>query len=120
MDDDIVSLLPVDGGGDLVLVAQLQRVDDSEDLVKVPAGLGGVREGETDDLLGVDDEDGADGEGDPLGVYIGRVHGIEHVVEGRNGAIRVCDLERDMGRLGGKATRIRSPSKKAVRLTIGN
>ena len=40
MDDDIVALLPVYGGGDLVLVAQLQGVDNAENLVKVATSLG--------------------------------------------------------------------------------
>ena len=73
MDDDIVAGHPVDGGGDLVLVAELEGVDDAQDLGTVAAGRGGVREDGADDLLGVDDVDGADREGDALGVDVGGV-----------------------------------------------
>ena len=70
MHDDVVSWDPVDGGGDAVLVAGLEGVDDAEDLGGVAAGRGRVREDEADRLLGVDDENGADGEGDALGVDV--------------------------------------------------
>lgn len=73
MDDDVVAGDPVHGGGDLVLVAGLQGVDDTEDLGRVAAGGGGVRQDGADGLLGVDDEDGADGEGDALLVDVGGV-----------------------------------------------
>lgn len=73
MDNDIVTRDPVDGGGDLVLVTSLERVDNTEDLGGVAAGRGRVGEDETDGLLGVDDEDGADGESNTLGVDVGGV-----------------------------------------------
>lgn len=73
VDDDVVTGNPVDRGGDLVLVAGLERVDDAEHLGGVAAGRGGVGEDGADGLLGVDDEDGADGEGDALGVDVGGV-----------------------------------------------
>ena len=57
-------LLTVDGRGDAVLVARLQTVEDAQDLGRVAAGRGRVAQDKTDRLLGVDDEDGADGEGD--------------------------------------------------------
>lgn len=60
VNDDIPTLLPVNGSGDAVLVTELQRVDHSEDLIEGSANLGGVGEGETDDLLGVDHEDSSD------------------------------------------------------------
>lgn len=82
VDDDLVTLLPVDRGGDPVLVTSLKRVDDTEDLVKVATGGGGVGDLEADDLLGVDDEDVTDGEGHALGVNVGRVEGVKHVVFG--------------------------------------
>jgi len=56
-----------------VLVARLQGVDDAEDFGGVAAGAGGVGEDGADSLLGVDDEDGSDGEGNTLGVDVGRV-----------------------------------------------
>lgn len=47
-----------------MLVGGLEGVDDTEDLGGVTAGGGGVGQDETDLLVGVDDEDGADGESD--------------------------------------------------------
>lgn len=91
MDDDIVTVLPVGRGGDTVLVTELERVDDAEDLVKVATGGGGVGKGETDGLLGVDDEDGADGEWDTLGVDVGQVLVVQHVEEGGDLAVGIGD-----------------------------
>lgn len=54
--DDIVTWNPVDGCGDTVLVAGLQRVEDPQHLSSVAAGGGGVREDQANGLLGVDDE----------------------------------------------------------------
>lgn len=62
----LASYFPVGRGGDAVLVAKLESVDDAEDLIlavssvlcwethKVASDAGGVGKGETDDLLGVD------------------------------------------------------------------
>lgn len=90
--DHIVARDPVDRGCHLILVTRLERIDDAEDFSSIAAGRGWVREDETDGLLGVDDEDGADREGlaeeesvalrhciqtvktyDALGVDIGRI-----------------------------------------------
>jgi hypothetical protein len=92
MDDDIVSLFPVDGSSDLVLVSELERVDHSEDLVEIAAGLSRVADCETDDLLGVDHKDGSDSEWNALAVHIGRIDSVEHVVEGGDLAIGIGDL----------------------------
>ena len=73
VDNDIVAGHPVDGGGDAVLVTRLQRVHHAEHFGSVATCGGGVRENETDGLLGVDDEDGADGEGNALGVDVGGI-----------------------------------------------
>lgn len=48
---------PVDRGGDLVLVASLERVDDAENLGSVATSGSRVREDSADGLLGVNDED---------------------------------------------------------------
>lgn len=72
-DNDIVTRDPVDGGGDAVLVASLEGVDNAEDLGGVAASRGRVREDGADGLLGVDEEDGADGEGDTLFVDVGGI-----------------------------------------------
>jgi hypothetical protein len=62
-DDDVVTGDPVDSGVDTVLVGGLQSIDNSQNLSGVPASGGGVAECETDLLLWVNDEDGADGQG---------------------------------------------------------
>ena len=76
-DDDVVAGDPVDRGGDLVLVAGLERVEDTEDLGGVAASRGRVGEDETDLLVRVDDEDRADGEGNSLLVDVGGVLVVE-------------------------------------------
>ena len=73
MDNDVVAGHPVDGGGDLVLVAGDEGVDNAQDLGRVTASGGGVAQDGADGLLGVDDEDGADGEGNALLVDVGGV-----------------------------------------------
>lgn len=79
MDNNVITRDPVNGGGNLVLVAGLEGVDDAKDLGGVAAGRGGVRKDGADGLLGVDDEDGADGEGDALLVDVGGVLVVEPV-----------------------------------------
>jgi len=80
VDNDIITGYPVDGRRHLVLVAGLQAVDDAEDLVAVAARGGGVGEDGADGLLGVDDEDRADGESNSLLVDVGGVLVVQHVV----------------------------------------
>jgi hypothetical protein len=70
VNNDIVTGNPVDGGGDAVLVASLKAVKDTEDLGTVTACAGGIRQNKTNGLLGVNDEDRADGECDALLVDI--------------------------------------------------
>ena len=79
VDDDVVTRYPVDGGRHPVLVTSLERVNHAEHLGGVAAGGRGVGEDETDGLLRVDDEDRADGEGDPFGVDVGGVLVVEPV-----------------------------------------
>lgn len=86
-DDDVVAGDPVDGGGDAVLVAGLEGVDDAEDLGGVAAGRGRVAEDGADLLVGVDEEDGADGEGNALGVDVGGV-----LVVDPGGVSVVCEV----------------------------
>jgi len=62
-----------------VLIASLQRVDDSEHLGGVAASAGGVGEDGANGLLRVDDEDRADSEGNALGVDVGRVLVVDPV-----------------------------------------
>lgn len=79
VDDHVVTGDPVDRGCDLVLVAGLQRVDDTEDLDAVATSRGRVGQDSADGLLGVDNEDGADGERDALLVDVGSVLVVEPV-----------------------------------------
>jgi hypothetical protein len=81
VDNDVVTGHPVDGGGDSVLVTSLERVDDTEDLGGVAASGGGVGQDQTDGLLGVDDENGADREGNALLVNVGGVLVVQPVRE---------------------------------------
>ena len=91
-DNDILALLPVNRRHDALLVARLQAVDDAQHLGGVPAGRRRVHHGQPDLLGRVDDEDGADGEGDaalfrqPLDVLL-----RDHVVEPGDGAVCVGD-----------------------------
>ena len=75
--DHIIAWDPVDRRRDFVLVARLQAIDDAQDLCGVAAGRGGVGEDGADNLLRVDEEDGADGEGDAFAVDIGCVLMVE-------------------------------------------
>jgi hypothetical protein len=72
-DNDILTGLPVDGGGNLVLVTELQGVDDAQNLGGVAAGGGRVGEDGADGLLGVDEEDGSDGQRQGVSVNVGGV-----------------------------------------------
>jgi len=56
-----------------VLVAGLERVDDAQHLGGVASSAGGVGEDGADGLLGVDDEDGADGESNALLIDVGGI-----------------------------------------------
>lgn len=73
MNNDVILWDPVDGRGDAVLVAGLERVEHPQHLGRVATSRGWVCQDQTDRLLGVDDEDGADGESNALGVDVGCV-----------------------------------------------
>jgi len=53
--------LPVNGSDEGVLVSQLQRVNDSEDFLRITTGGSGIIDDGADLLLGINEEDGADG-----------------------------------------------------------
>ena len=74
-----------------MLVASLEGVDDTEDLGGVAAGRGWVGENGADGFLRVDDEDGTDGERNALGVDVGRVLVVQHVVGQSNLAVLVTN-----------------------------
>ena len=71
-------------------------IDDPQDLVKVTTSGGRVRNGHTDDLLGIDDEHSSDSEGNALGITVGRVLVIQHVVQGGDITRLIGDLETKM------------------------
>ena len=71
-------------------------VDDPQDFVKVAASRGRVRNGQTNDFLGVDDEHGSDGEGNALGIYVAGILVVQHVVQGRDLTVLIGDLENTM------------------------
>ena len=73
--------LSVNGGDERVLVIQLKRVNDTEDFLRVTAGAGGVVDDCADDLLGIDEEDGSDGQGHALAVDVGGILVVDHVVQ---------------------------------------
>ena len=60
---------------------------------KVAADGGGVCEGEADGLLRVDDEDSTNGEREALRIPVRRVLVVQHVVQRRDLAIAVRDLQ---------------------------
>lgn len=66
-DNDIFAQCPVNGGVHTILVSGLKRIDDSQDLSSIPASGGWVTKDQSDFLVGVDDEDGADGHGNSCG-----------------------------------------------------
>jgi hypothetical protein len=83
--------LPINGGDEAVFVGQLQRLNDTEDFGRVTAGTGGVVDDGADDLLGVNEEDRADGQCHTLGVDVGGILVIDHVIEVGNFALLVGD-----------------------------
>lgn len=89
--NDIIADLPVNGRGDALLVARLQAINHAQHLAGVAARRRGVHHGEADLAGGVDDEDGADGEGDALGVDVVEVLRVEHVVQEGDAALGVGD-----------------------------
>lgn len=68
-----------------------QELLDERLTSSVTASGGGVGQGQTDLLGGVDDEDGADGQSQTLGVDVGGVLVVNHVVEVGNLALGVGD-----------------------------
>ena len=68
-------------------------IDDPQDLVKVATGGGRVGNGQTDDLLGIDDEHRSDGEGNALGIAVAGVLVVQHVVQRGNITRLVGDLK---------------------------
>lgn len=74
-----------------MLVGGLKGVDDTEDLGGVTAGGSRVGKDQTDLLARVDDEDRANGQSQTLGVDIGGVLVVNHVVQEGDLALGVGD-----------------------------
>ncbi len=97
-DDDVLALLPVGRGGDLLLGRELQRVDDPQDLVEVAPGAGRVGQRELDLVVGADDEHRAHGHG-VAGVRLDHVVEVGDLLVGigdqrevHRGALRLLDV----------------------------
>jgi len=91
VNDNIITGDPIDWGGNTVLVAGLEGIDNSENLGGVASSGSGVGKDEADGLLGVDDEDGTDSESNTLGINVGGVLVVEHVICVRNLAVLVAN-----------------------------
>jgi hypothetical protein len=89
--DNVITGEPVDRAGNTVLLGGLESINDTENLGSVAAGGGGVGHDQTDLLGGVDDEDGADGQSHTLGVNVGGVLEVDHVVQVGDLALGVGD-----------------------------
>jgi hypothetical protein len=90
-DNDILTDLPVDGSSNALLVGCLERVDNSEDLGAVSASAGRVHHGQADLLLGVDDKDGTDREGNALLGCVIQILLVDHVVQEGNLSVVIGD-----------------------------
>ena len=77
---------------------RLEGVKDTEDLGGVAAGGGGVRQDSADSLLWVNDEDGADSESNALGIDVGSILVIKHVI--RKGDLALLITNDGEGQLG--------------------
>ena len=64
-----------------MLVSCLQRIHNSQNLGRVAASRGGIGEDSTDGLLRVNNENRADCKSDALGVHVGSILVVEHVIE---------------------------------------
>ena len=69
-------------------------VYDPQDFVEVAASRGRVRDGQTNDLFGVDDEYRPDGERNTLGIDVGNVLMVQHIVQVGDLTVLVGDLEK--------------------------
>jgi len=78
--NDILAGNPVDRSSDTMFITGLEGVHHTEDLGGVTTGRGRVGQDEADGLLGIDDKDGPDGESHSLGVHVGRVLVVKHVI----------------------------------------
>jgi hypothetical protein len=64
-----------------MFVRELERVNDTEDFLRVTTGAGGVVDDGADDFLGIDEEDGSDSQCHSLAVNVGGILIVDHVVQ---------------------------------------
>ena len=69
-------------------------VDDPQDFVEVTTSGCRVRNGQTNDLLGIDNEHRSDCEWDSFDIDVGGILIIQHVVQGSDLAILVSNLNK--------------------------
>lgn len=91
VNDDLVTLLPVDWSSDSVLVTDLQRVDYTQNLLEVTSSGSWVLDLQSDDLLWVNDKDGSHCEWNSLCVDVGWVQGVQHVIFRGDFSVLVTD-----------------------------
>lgn len=111
-DDHLLALFPVGRGGDLVGIGALEGIQDPQNFVKGATDGSRVRHCQTDATAGVEDEDGADGEGGTgSGVEIRGIVGflIEHPVQGRNLQIPVGNDREPQQPVSGVLANVGSP-----------
>lgn len=82
VDNDIVTLVPVNWRGYAMFVAKLQRVHNTENLIKVSSGRSRISNGQANDFLGVNYEYSADRKGKALCITVSRILLIKHIIEG--------------------------------------
>lgn len=78
--NNIVTREPVNRASNAVLFGGLEGINNTENLSSVTTSRSGVGHDQTDLLAGVDDEDGADGQRHALGVDVGGILVVNHVV----------------------------------------
>jgi len=82
--NNIISFFPVNRGSNLMLITELERIDDPNNLVEVSTGRSGVSNRQADNLLRVNHKDRADSERKALRITIRGILLILHVVERRD------------------------------------
>lgn len=82
---------PVNRRGNSVLVPSLQRIHHTQHFSRIPPRRSRIGKNKTNGLLRINDENAPDGKGNPLGVDVGRILMIQHVICIRNFALLVAD-----------------------------
>jgi len=82
VDNDIVTLVPVNWGSYAVFIAKLQRVYNTENLIKVSSSRGRISKSQANDFLGINHEYSADRKGKTLCITVSRILLVKHIIEG--------------------------------------